>query len=230
MKFGPPKGSVHAAQDWLNPPKTQEKGENYSQILRALISESFAGTLESAGFRKKNNNFNCSLDSGLVHQISFPAIRYTSSGYGKFQLHCGVYLPEASLYTNSDAPKNWVNDYHCCLRMSAGPWVIEKSSNVAEKVKSSLNSALLLLSEFRSREDFLNCHDSELENFQKSSRVAFFETPNRILKACIHLNGGRVGQAEIEIKKHLEAEISRHPSHAEIVTKWAREMNLKLPS
>ncbi|MGA0568376.1 DUF4304 domain-containing protein [Rathayibacter sp. KR2-224] len=100
--------------------------------LAKSISLALHNVLKPAGFRKRANSFNRSVQDGLVHHVSVQLGSFDPSGkhavpglvpdlYGRYRVNLGVYVPEMN---RTASPRStWINDYNCQLRWGLGDFV-----------------------------------------------------------------------------------------------------------
>ena len=193
------------------------------------IAAFMAKMLKPLGYKKRRNGFNRRLDNGLIHQLSIFSVAAHSIDHGKFYVHAGCYIPEAELYRNNGTNPKWVPDYLCAIRGQFPKHYLKTRAVAAnlDLITPHLHSALNALAQFDTY-DPITCDMTKTSDASEDATL-FFETPQPIVKVCILLARGDKENANTTLQHYLavlKAKQDPHLGHIDIVSQWAKKMQL----
>jgi hypothetical protein len=115
--------------------------------------------------------------------------------YGKFTVNLGVYVPEVAASHGGGAAKDWVREYHCCIRSRLGElgteqtdvwWSIGQEKRVVEDLLPRIrHDAMFFFARYESRDLILKELTGQTENMGAGG-------PPRIICAIILASRGEV--------------------------------------
>lgn len=198
--------------------------------------------LKEHGFKKRGRTFNRLSPDGLTLVINFQMGAFDPPGttyfpglrenlYGYFTLNLGIYVPEVALYHLGGEARNFVQDYHCCIRARLGDlgpemrdiwWRISSSAEITSDLQGRLEkNGLPFLQSFETRERILR----DWPDYYAQKTPGWGSPPN-IISAII-----LVGQGHYDIARKLLEEQARdahNPGHPEYVRDLASRLGIPI--
>jgi hypothetical protein len=184
--------------------------------------------LKSFGFKMRGRTFNRATGDGLTQVVSIqmgasdpPGTTYIpgfrENLHGRFTVNLGVYVPEVARHQGGGEARDWVQEYHCCVRTRLGAasgderdtwWPARSDDAITGDIRRRLAmGGLPFLDRFSTRDRILAEWHDRSENMGASS-------PPRIVMAIIWAERGEKGRArELLARQVLEARSPGHPDY-----------------
>ncbi|MFN2547489.1 MAG: DUF4304 domain-containing protein [Myxococcales bacterium] len=205
------------------------------------VERELGAKLKAVGFKKKGRTFNRSTEDGVVQVINIQMGSYDPPGttyipglrenlYGWFTINLGVYVPEVAKSHGGGEVKDFVREYHCCIRDRLGHLGPEKTelwwrNDAAAEVLPDLlvridRDGLPFLARFGSRDAILRELDED------RSKLGGGTAPPRIVKAIILVQRGDRDAARDLLAK--QAQETLNPGHPAYVRSLAAKLGIPL--
>jgi hypothetical protein len=212
-----------------------EFAEQVDEIQAALIP-----FLMGNGFKKRGRTFNRTSKDGLISVINFQMGAFDPPGttyipgirenfYGLFTINLGIFVPEVYRAQREGGVKNFVQEYHCCIRARLGRlgpkrqdiwWKAVCSQELVSDLQKRLEmDALPFLQHFETREAIIRDWP---DYFDKN--IIGLSNPNIVL-AIILANQGRTDEARFFLEKQVKE--TQHTGHKEYVRNLAKRLGLE---
>jgi hypothetical protein len=211
-----------------------------SELARALddIQKPLALELKARRFNVRGRTFHRQSSDGLTQVLNIQMGSFDPPGttyhpglrenlYGKFTVNLGVYVPEVAASHGGGAAKDWVPEYHCCIRSRLGElgteqtdvwWSIGQEKRVVEDLLPRIrHDAMFFFARYESRDLILKELTGQTENMGTGG-------PPRIICAIILASRGDVTSARELLSK--QAKETRNPGHPAYVRGLAEKLGL----
>ncbi len=207
-----------------------------------IVQNDLTPMLKDRGFKKRGRTFNRLSSDGLTLVINFQMGAFDPPGttyfpglrenlYGYFTVNLGIYVPEVAIYHLGGEARNFVQDYHCCIRARLGKlghemrdiwWRISSSGEIISELQIRLEeNGLPFLQSFETRERILRHWPDHYAQVKPG-----WGSPPNIISAIILVGLGHHDEARELLKE--QARDTRNPGHPEYVRDLASRLGISI--
>jgi len=183
------------------------------------VTGNIAPALKRAGFRKRGNSFNRTVDDGLVHVIEY---HMSPWGSGTFTVQVAVYVP--GNFLEDLAPVGgWVRDHQCLLMWGVAYLMpAARFRQFDPTVEDAAESEAAVLGPGLARLDsYPNAHRILADYYSSTLEAGLYQSLRPLHVGLIHLHLGETELAEEQVAAHL-ATLGPHTPKAYVTRLRAR--------